>query len=257
MSTLTYGDPLDSFATADARITDVRYGAGDTYRRHAHPFGYLLLVRSGGFAENGDELSSGDVVAVPPEFPHHDVIGALGARGLLVTFAAHAWRPSRWRAFHGGDVSRAMIALHRDLQLGAGEALAIEEQLLETIARIAHEKAERIDARAVRIARELIESESAQPLRLGEVARRAGVTAAHLARTFRRATGRTMGAQLRAARARRAAAMLASTGAGAAEIALASGFADQSHLSRVFKSEYGLTPRRYRQLMRASNPFKI
>src|SRR5438034_313261 len=83
------------------------------------------------------------------------------------------------------------------------------------------------DTRSVRIARELIEANSEQPLRFSEVARQAGVTAPHLARTFRRSFGRTMGAHLRSARARRAAAMLASSNDALADIAIAAGFADQ------------------------------
>jgi len=33
-----------------------------------------------------------------------------------------------------------------------------------------------------------------------------------------------------------------------ADVALAAGFADQAHLSRMFKSAFGVTPARYRAL---------
>jgi AraC family transcriptional regulator len=263
LASITCGRPLASIEGGGFVVTDVQYAAGDEYPCHSHQQAYLILICSGSFAENAGresaELTSGDVLVMPGGHPHHDVIGVRGARGLLVTLrSSFAWKPRQWRAYQGGGVSRAMIALHRAVRAGGeAEALAIEEHLLEAIAGVAPASPEPADTRTVRRARELLESQAALPLRLGDVARQAGVTAPHMARAFRRLVGRTMGTHLRAIRARRAAAMLASSGDDLAGIALAAGFADQSHLSRVFKSEYGITPHRYRQLMRGSNRFKI
>ena len=41
--------------------------------------------------------------------------------------------------------------------------------------------------------------------------------------------------------------MLTRTGAALSDIALACGFADQSHLNRVFKAQVGTTPGRFRE----------
>ncbi|HVE72480.1 MAG TPA: AraC family transcriptional regulator [Thermoanaerobaculia bacterium] len=257
---ITCGREVGSLAGTGFRVSDVRYGAGDTYDRHAHEHAYLVLVCSGGFAEDARnasvELTSGDVLVVPAGHAHRDVIAAHGARGLLVTIApSFAAVPRHWRAHRGGPVSRSMIALHRELSGAAnGETLPIEEQILTALSD--DTPAEPIDHRAVRMARDLLETHCAQPLRLGDVAREVGVTAAYLARAFGRAERRTMGAYLRATRARRAAALLASTDDALADIAAATGFADQSHLSRVFAAAYTMTPQRYRDLMRRSKPFK-
>lgn len=260
LSAITCGREIGSLAGTGFLVSDVRYGAGDTYERHAHEHAYLVLVCSGGFAEdarNGSaELTSGDVLVVPAGHAHRDVIAEQGARGLLVTIEPwFAPVPRDWRAHRGGPVSQAMIALHRDLSDAAnGETLPIEEQIVTALS---HEApAEASDRRAVRMARDLLEAHCAQPLRLGDVAREVGVTAAYLARAFGRTEGRSMGAYLRATRARRAAALLASTDDALADIAAATGFADQSHLSRVFSAAYAMTPRRYRALMRRSKPFK-
>jgi AraC family transcriptional regulator len=47
--------------------------------------------------------------------------------------------------------------------------------------------------------------------------------------------------------------MLSSTDETLPGVALATGFADQSHLSRVFAEQYGVTPARYRRLMRSKS----
>ena len=49
-------------------------------------------------------------------------------------------------------------------------------------------------------------------------------------------------------RVRRATDALARSSATLGQIALDSGFADQSHFTRVFSAVYGLTPRRWRAL---------
>lgn len=261
LRSITCGRPVAAIEAAAFQVTDVHYAPGDSYASHAHDRAYVVLVWNGGFrettAEGEVELSSGGVIVMPAAHPHDDTIAARGARGLLVTLEpSFSLLPRRWHAAHGGAVSRAMIALalaYRDG--GAAEMLAVEEQLVDAIARASNDHRQPRDARAVRIARELLEAHAEQPVRFSRVAREAGVAPAYLSRAFRRHTGVTMGEHLRGLRAKRAASRLASSRDPLAEIAIACGFADQSHLSRVFRSQYGITPRRYRELAR-SNSFK-
>jgi len=67
----------------------------------------------------------------------------------------------------------------------------------------------------------------------------------HFIRTFARQTGLTPHAWLMQLRARKAGALL-SRGLPIADAALQCGFADQSHLSRIFKRLWGYTPGQYR-----------
>jgi AraC-like DNA-binding protein len=85
-------------------------------------------------------------------------------------------------------------------------------------------------------------------LRIVELSAEAGVDPAHLARTFRAHYGTTAGAYLREIRVRRAAEALLRSSAPLAQIALDSGFADQSHFTRVFRAAYGVSPGRWRVL---------
>jgi AraC family transcriptional regulator len=68
----------------------------------------------------------------------------------------------------------------------------------------------------------------------------------HLAREFRRFHRCTPGEMLRAHRIRRAASLLRAPRARIAEVAAATGFADQAQFTKCFKRETGMTPGQYR-----------
>ena len=73
-----------------------------------------------------------------------------------------------------------------------------------------------------------------------------GVHPVHLARSFRRTYNTTFSGYVRELRVEYARVQLVSTGAPLGDIALASGFYDQSHFCRTFKRETGLSPAEYR-----------
>ncbi len=77
----------------------------------------------------------------------------------------------------------------------------------------------------------------------------AGVSRYHLIRVFSEETGLTPHRYLQAVRANRARDLLAA-GVDPAEVAARSGFADQAHMGRVYKSFYGITPGSYRTAAR-------
>ena len=99
-------------------------------------------------------------------------------------------------------------------------------------------------ARAV----ELLHDRYREELTVAEIATAVGVHPIHLARTFRRHLRCTPGEFARFRRLERAAALLQRTAWPLAEVALSSGFADQSHLTRVFTRYFGLPPGEYRLL---------
>lgn len=97
-----------------------------------------------------------------------------------------------------------------------------------------------------RLYRDLIEADLARPFDLNGLAEVAGVTRFQVIRDFKRVTGMTPGQYLRDCRIRTASALMR-TGKPLAEIALDTGFADQSHLTRLFKSMRGLSPGAFRE----------
>ena len=85
-----------------------------------------------------------------------------------------------------------------------------------------------------------------EPFTLSDVAAIAGVAPAHLCRVFRAHTGSTVAEYVRRLRVEWAVRRIAAGDMSLAEIALRAGFADQSHLTKIFRRQLGITPAVYR-----------
>ena len=99
---------------------------------------------------------------------------------------------------------------------------------------------------AIRHARALIDEDPAALVTLADLAAACGLSRYQVLRAFTRATGLTPHAyqvQRRLLLAR----SLIRGGTALAEAAAAGGFADQSHMTRLFVRAYGLSPGRYAQ----------
>ena len=84
-------------------------------------------------------------------------------------------------------------------------------------------------------------------LSVADLANEAGVHPVHLARVFKRYLACSPGEYLRGRRLERAAAMLGASQASLADIACATGFADQAHFSHAFRSAFHSTPLAWRR----------
>ena len=99
---------------------------------------------------------------------------------------------------------------------------------------------------AMRRVREYVDSHLGESMDLAELAAIAGLSVFHFARQFKQSAGITPHHYLVQRRVERAQDMLARTNLALSEIALAAGFADQSHLARHFRQMLGTTPREFR-----------
>ena len=103
----------------------------------------------------------------------------------------------------------------------------------------------------LRDVRDLLHERTPASASLSELAGVVGVHPAHLARSFRRDYGVTVGQYARELRLEWATSQLARPDLSLAEVAAGAGFADQSHFTRSFRSYAGVTPGRYRELVRS------
>ncbi len=105
----------------------------------------------------------------------------------------------------------------------------------------------RLDSRAVARARQFLDAETTRVVSSSELEAVTGLTRYELARQFRAALGTSPYRYSLMRRLDGARAELRGNRS-LADVALAAGFADQAHLSRMFKCAFGVTPARYRAL---------
>lgn len=103
-------------------------------------------------------------------------------------------------------------------------------------------------------AKEFMEERLAQGVSLGELARLCDLSTSHFARAFRISAGLPPYRWFLHRRIERAKNLLLDTSHGLTEIALACGFADQSHFVRLFHRTMGTSPGTWRRMVRHNKP---
>jgi AraC family transcriptional regulator len=245
-------------------VTESRYAPDAALPAHHHEAPYFCLVLRGDFVERrgGVELRhhSGDLVFHPAGEVHSDRFGAGGGGCCNVEFR-HADRDPDVQRLMGRAGCRAAqpvgtgtlaVRIHRELRHGDSfSALALEALALELLVASAREDGWRNSDDPLTRVRDRLRDGYGEDLRLSALAAEVGLHPAHLARRFRARYSNSIGEYLRRVRVERVIAELSRPDAvmpSLAELALRCGFADQSHLTRVFRRHTGTTPARYRRL---------
>lgn len=138
---------------------------------------------------------------------------------------------------------------HAAVRSEPGAAMSCETAILRLVARLGAHSTSRPrtlegPAVCIRRARDRIDADPAAPVTLIQLAKEAGLSRYQLIRAFAREVGLPPHAyilQRRIALAQR----LIRAGRDLAEVAAAAGFCDQSHMTRWFVRQFGVTPRRY------------
>lgn len=150
-------------------------------------------------------------------------------------------------------IARKLVDMHAAfVNSDAGSASVLEGQLLTTVETLhrSHRRASADAARSERVAvarvRDYLEQHFAARVRLDDLATISGLSVFHLIRVFRAETGLSPYAYLGQVRVHKASAMLRE-GVPVSTVAAATGFADQSHLTRLFKRLVGVPPGEYQR----------
>ncbi|HLG97976.1 MAG TPA: helix-turn-helix transcriptional regulator [Bryobacteraceae bacterium] len=133
----------------------------------------------------------------------------------------------------------------------AASGIAVEGLVLAILAEIARGEVKQNAPRVpswLRRATEIVESRFLERLSLAAIASEVGVHYVHLSRQFHKYNQCTVGEMIRRRRVQYASHLLAHSETPLAEIALMCGFADQSHLSFLFKRYMGVSPSKFRAL---------
>jgi AraC-like DNA-binding protein len=237
------------------------------YRPHSHPTWTVAVVERGAARFELDatqqRAAEGELFVLEPEAVHTGMAAVPEGWAYKVLYVdpsiLHEWaerdgappRAARWVVFRDRALRGALLSAHAALA-SEPPGLAVDEPVLRAVAALRPHlrpgPRERITATlehaAVRRARHHLRERWDQPVSLSELATVAGLSRFELVRRFRAQIGvtpQTFQSNLRIDHARR---MLA-TGATPAAVAATCGFADQPHLTRVFKRAVGVTPARY------------
>lgn len=244
-------------------ISIVSYAATARIDTHSHETAYACLILAGTYSESFDRRSRvrspmtlvfhpagekhaqrfhGDrVVSFNIEVGRSWVVGHLPVTQLL----------DRSIECHGDASAAIAMKLWREFSSLAPDPIVMDAQLNELLATF--DQARPGDGRRpppwVSSIREIIDQRFAEPWQLRTLAAEIGIHPVHLAATFRRTTGYSVGEYVRRCRLRYAQARLRDGRATLSSIALDAGFADQSHFARTFRRFVGVTPAAFRRTL--------
>ncbi|NLG61000.1 MAG: helix-turn-helix transcriptional regulator [Candidatus Cloacimonetes bacterium] len=251
----------------DMLLAETSYGEGFVVPLHAHAHPFFCLLLEGRMVEHFERrrevLGRGCAFFHPADADHAESFEAGSARLFNIQFGG-GWLdrmagvgvelPVDHLPLAGGLVPWLATRLHEEFRAG-GERLVVEGLLLAMIGAVLRKDMtrERHGPPAwLRRAATMLHDQPGADLRLAELAASAGVHPAHFARSFRGAYGCTVGDYQRRLRVEHGARLLEYSALPLSQVALECGFADQSHFTRVFRREKGVTPAVYRRMRRPS-----
>lgn len=254
------GVDLDGFSLAE--FVDRPEG---TVARHTHEDAHFWFVLKGRYVTSARGV---DPVCGPPTVifnpagtTHRDRFHSRRGRFLALSVApalidrigGHRVLAEQAVGFTSGELPWLAGRLYGELQhADAVSPIVLEGLGLEVLASAVREGTRRTTRGQpwLQAAFELVNDCYLQRLTVKGIAQAVGVPPLLLGRSFRRAFGCSPGEMVRRRRVARAEALLR-RGLPLAEVALASGFADQAQLTKAFRRITGFTPGRYRTLLSA------
>ncbi|WP_037151170.1 AraC family transcriptional regulator [Rhizobium freirei] len=256
------------FRTQLASIEAVKAETGHSFPKHTHDQFGIGLVEAGAQASLSGrgmvQAEAGDIISVNPNEVHDGMpVGDSRAWSMLyfdprvIADLLKDIGEGRMGAveFPSPVIRNAeLVATFRALfpllarKSAPQDALLQDGLLLSLVAAVMSEGAQgprdiAVPA-AIGRARELIDDDPAAPLTLAELADVCGLSHFQFLRAFSKATGLTPHAYLLQRRIQEARRLIA-VGTPLAEVAFACGFADQSHMTRLFVRNFGLSPGAY------------
>jgi AraC family transcriptional regulator len=251
-------------------LSETFYRPSQKVPRHVHQLPYFCLLVEGRYWEQyrGKPVEMGprSVVFHPAGEVYHGDIGGNGARCFHLEIE-ETWQerlralgglPGETVSRPGGELSWLAARAFREFRSPDGfSALALEGLALELVAVVGREglPAERRPPEWLLGCAEGIRDDLRRSFSVSGLAAELGVSPTRLSREFRRHFGMSVGEYARRARVDYVSERLGDTDVELAALALEAGFADQSHLNRVFKRVTGSTPGQARRERRGGTEY--
>lgn len=252
-----FGDVQTRRCWDDAVLTRLVHPRARHVPKHEHPWPYFALILGGIYEEEGRRgfnQYQGFTLGFHPAYTRHTgIVPACGASFFSVEIGEswlddfrgpHALNQAVYE-LHAGEITWLAVKLYREYCAGEDACdLAMESLLWEMLGaagRVQHLH-RHPEPEWWRRAIDLLHDRFRENVRISELAEEAGVHPVYFARAFRRVTGKNPGAYLRNLRVQHACRKLLYREMPLSEIAAEAGFADQSHMTRMFQKLLRATP---------------
>jgi AraC family transcriptional regulator len=259
-----FGAVVSASRSHGLTLAETSYAPGFHVPSHEHTTPFVCVAIDGSFIEEYEsdryDLAAGAMFYHPGPGVHSERFGAHGGHCFVAQMDSD-WVDSM-RACgvelpdlfvrSSGDRAAALAAqARREFRRRDGaSALSVEEALVALLAELTrtHNRHERRPPPWLRRATDLVHARYLGPVGLAALAEEVDVHPSHLARCFTRFHGCSVGELVRRLRLEHARELLAASERALSEIALSTGFADQSHFTRTFKRRFGVSPGEYRRV---------
>jgi len=254
-----HGRTLQTREVGGFTLKEIKHPAGVFIPKHSHANAHVGFILNGGFTETFTrktlECRPLSVSYIAPDLPHTDDFRH-GVHCLVFEIANERLGQLQPLVdlrepifLHGGRAAWLAVRLYSEArQNDTASSSVIEGLALEILAELARfeNAAEAKPPRWLQQARDLLHDRFDENLTHDEIADLVDVHPVYLATLFRRHFGSTIGDYIRRLRLDFAAEQLSNSRDSLCQIGLAAGFADQSHFSKVFKNQTGMSPGRFR-----------
>jgi AraC family transcriptional regulator len=260
------GEAIRSIATGGFLLTERVHPPNGTLETHNHQEPIIGVVLSGSCVETVgkrvEECVPYSLQILPAGESHTYKFGREKVRCLSIQVNKEALEGIRRfsrildRPVHtsGGLSSALTLRLYKEFRLmDNASLLSIEGLVLELLGDATQEQRRRLSSVVplwLREAKEIIHENASSSISLTNVASRVDVHPSYLARMFRKHYGCCVSDYVRRLRLDQVFLELTQSDKSLAEIALATGFYDQSHLTNAFKLHFRMTPSELRATQR-------
>lgn len=254
---------LGNFQADGLNVCEVLYPPTLHQPRHTHKYASFSFVLCGNYAETVNSHTharvASTVVFHPPE-ESHSIVFENDVRILNVKFNFERFEKLRQHSVIFNDSthrrSEEINLLGNKIysefcRMDSLSMTTIESLILELLAEASRCKIGADEKRIplwLKQTKEYLNENFSETTTIEELAKLADVHPVYLSRVFREKFGCTVGEYVRRLRFEFAAKQVSTTNNSLCEIALTAGFADQSHLNRIFKNRLGLTPAEFRKI---------
>ena len=256
-----YGKPQRRSEFGGIVLTELTHRVARKLPRHTHESAYFGLLLSGSYSERctsrNTEYSPFTMGFHPPSLTHTDEVGHSGSRMFCIELRECFLKqmrpfltaPEFMPDLCASKVTWLALRLFRsfaDDTLSPMQAQELCGDMLERVSG-AHWRNQTGQPAWLERAQQLLHSAFRQSLALQDVASHLGVHPIHLSRVFRKHYRSTIGEYVNRLRVQFVCRALECGWADLAGLASDAGFADQSHMGRIFKSCTGQTPGQFRE----------